>query len=62
MVKMRELGAKAEPMSQRAEVESRTRRLEAETGDHHAWAELETGSPVADQSAEMVLAEGELRD
>ncbi len=33
---------------QRDEVESRAQRLEAETGDPHAKAELRTGSPEAE--------------
>ena len=49
-------------MGRRSEVESRTHRLEAETGDPHAKAELETGSLEADQSAQMALTEGEPKD
>ncbi len=34
-----------------------------ETGDPHAWVELEAGSPeAADQSTQLTQTEGELRD
>ncbi len=42
---------------------SRAWRLEVETGDPHAWVELEAGSPeAADQSTQLTQTEGELRD
>ncbi len=62
-VETREPGAKVEPMVRRTEMESRARRLEVETGDPHAWVELEAGSPeAADQNAQLAQTEGELRD
>lgn len=45
MVETRELVAKVEKMVRRPEVESRARRLEAETGNPHAKAVLQTVGP-----------------
>ncbi len=62
-VETREPGGKVEPMVQRTEMESRAWRLEVETGDPHAWVELEAGSPeAADQCTQLAQTEGELRD
>lgn len=60
MVEMREQGAKVEPLDQRAEVESGIRRLEAETEDPHAYAELVTGRPKADPRNRVEQTEDEL--
>ncbi len=45
--RQRELGAMVEPLGQRAEAESGTQRLEAETRDPPATMPMETGRPAA---------------
>ncbi len=62
-MEMRELGAKAGPMGRRTEVESRTLQAGGEDmGILTPRRRLDTGSSEADQSAQMALTEGELRD
>lgn len=41
-------------------MESRALRLEVETGEPHAKAELEPGIPDVNKSAQMALTKGEL--
>ncbi len=47
MVERRELGVMVEPLGRRADAESGTQRLEAETRDPPAMTPMETGRPVA---------------
>lgn len=46
MAERRNLGAMVEPLDRRAKVDSRTKRLEAETRDPPAMAPMETGRPT----------------
>ncbi len=61
MVEMRELRAMVELLGRRAEAESRSRRLGAETEDLLTMVELETDSPKANP-LHRCKAEEELRD
>ncbi len=56
----RELGAMVEPLDRRAEAESRTQRLEAETRDPPAMTPMETCRPAANP-AHRWWSEGEQR-